>query len=251
MALVDQSRRSRVDRETWLSENALWSKWTHVGTTECKAMCEVLLIDPQKLYSALRSPIFKAYIEHYGFEYHKRLTAQDRDPEEYPSDLPDSVIDNIEVMTALPELLLVHMGLITAGFLQERTWMWHLFSGGPIDFSKLTEEVRSGRTVLVPCPHSEVLRVARVSCVEIVRHDGFLLAQIGKFDSDGNLKPECMLPGTKVYGWENQHIAFERFLWEDLHLSDHDMDMLGVRDECYFRHSHKYELQTKFYRTVH
>merc|ERR1712012_1197794 len=72
----------------WVSEAALWSHWTHVGTLEASRACELL---------SLRAEVFTETMDHHGFVrhinrdyariFHSRLQAAKPPGKEWPTDL--------------------------------------------------------------------------------------------------------------------------------------------------------------------
>ncbi|CAE8692011.1 unnamed protein product, partial [Polarella glacialis] len=118
---------------------------------------------------------------------------------------------------------------------------------------ELEQEVGEGRCTLIANNEAVVERTVAVAALKVVNCRGFFLTQLGTWDSKAGLKAGCKLPGTKQNGGETPMEALKRVISKELQpLEDRiDLSSASARLETAISHSEKYNLQSKYLRTVY
>jgi len=214
-----------VPVETWLCEAALWTHWTHVGTIESHAACQVLILEPSAAIKALsKGTVLFPMVCEYVRIFHMRLCTSVPPKRPWPNDLRviDTEFDELVLMMN-PEIR-TFASLLALYELKETKakspFTYMQLSSKIID--ELQDEVASGECVLVSTPTGEVHRLSVVCALHLTDQDGKVLAQLGKLRGKHRqlaasgqgcqVQAQCRLPGLKQAAGEGFEEALERLL---------------------------------------
>ncbi|CAE8686777.1 unnamed protein product [Polarella glacialis] len=251
-----------VDVSRIICEPAIWSHWTYVGTGIASVITSLLAIDVEKHSMLLSSnELIRRLACEYARGYQLRLAAARPPQAHWPTDLEvelatfEEIISSsrasvrrIVSMTGLECLRTQEAMVATPPFLATK-FGW----GGPKHLEELEQEVGEGRCILIANNEAVVERTVAVAALQVVNCRGFFLTQLGTWDSKGGLKAGCKLPGTKQNPGETPMEALKRVISKELQpLEDRiDLSSSSARLETVISHSEKYNLQSKYLRTVY
>jgi len=164
----------------------------------------------------------------------------------HPTDIEDSM-NFAEVVTHVPKSIEILLGLLSLEVIR-KSWQWRKWRRK--NLQDMEEEVRKGRSAIVPNRNAEFHRVAHVSCIELITAEG-VLVDIGRWDPKrGALVPRFSLPGTKVNGWEAPDQALQRWLSEDLCAISQVIERTTVTNKQTWSWSEKHQMMTMYDQNV-
>jgi len=248
-AIVQQRTVVEVGEGRWFCEAALWTHWAHVGFAQCVTMAQLLRVGATELSKA----VVKHHWIHeiacaYGLMFHERVVGAVPPDNPFPSDIEVPCTDYTDIVTAMDVEL---QSIINEVAMQQLRSQWapqRLIGLSALD--DLEEEVRSGRSWVLLNGNQEVERVIHLAAVHIEHENGTILVQVGKWDG-AVMKPECVLPGSKLERGETPMQAVARIFRNKL--GEAFAEVLEVtdvvRDVCW-KESVSYGIRTKYVRTV-
>jgi len=186
-----------------ISEGALWvSNWHHVGTLNTETMSDLVSVCAQSLVELVSEHGLCFLISNYACTFCLKCIAHSLEL----SDLDMPCVDFAHLVFSMSHCSHVFISLVTycAAWGQQsarKDVQW-------LTTHNVIAEVMSGRLVLLLNMQGYVERVQSSVELRVLRQDGNVLAQIGKW-SRGQLVPFVWLPGAKLESCEDPGVAVQ------------------------------------------
>lgn len=243
----------RARPPTWLSEPALWTLWTHIGSAEAAVTSEVLHITAPGLQAALEGfPDTANIVAGYCSTFHAFL----QEPGHFLSDLP-GCLDYQELLARLPQMTREMVAEPIFERLRASFWAG---STRQKQFDLLREEVRDGKCNIGLVESGEVVRTVCVLALMLRQPKAHelekprFLVQIGELRRGASeLKSSCVLPATKLAGRESSEDSVQRILSTDFELIRDGVITCyseGLAQSSFMKESPSYGIRTRYLRTT-
>mmetsp|Transcript_63206 Transcript_63206/g.150732 ORF Transcript_63206/g.150732 Transcript_63206/m.150732 type:complete len:1126 (-) Transcript_63206:176-3553(-) len=240
-ARVDDIIMMDVQVRVWFCEAALWSNWVHVGRCEARTACHMVALDAKATLRCIEKKAAVAFaIKQYGRNFHVRIVSAVPPDAPYPTDLH---VPNTDVGDLAPQY--VGIGLfksaIKRGKLQINSFNQEI----------LEEELRKEKSTLQQNASGDLQRVVAVVALRLMRTDGLVLVQLGKWRPANGISVSAELPGSKRVLGELPHKALQRVIDGDLGPLAKGVVLEGSEQDSFTRDSPKFGMRTTYLRTVH
>lgn len=248
---VEGAESQKVCEKSWLAWAAMWSEWTHVGTAEATASCEVLILDVSSLLLCIaRSGDIRDLLEGYSLAFHTRLISAVPPAADFPDDLHVPFTEYGEIVMAMGSREQKLVGTMALERMEaHKPWGWQ---GIPLHvIGDLQREVFSGRCVLVENEYGSAERVVSFTGLKLQRCDGFVLIVLAHQRPDSEMEPAGHLPGSKQKAGELPGQTLQRVL--STQLRPFAMKILigsSTRDDI-VDESARFRIRTKYMRVVY
>jgi len=231
-----------VDVGDWLCEAALWVDWTTVGRVEASTQCQLLSVDAEQLASCVGLSLgVKDIAIEYCRHFHKRVVSAMPPLAPHPNDLNVPYTDYCDLVVSMDRQIQVTIGHDALKQLSQHR-------GGKA-MERLTEEVDTGKSIVLVTGTGSIIRVVSLVALEIVRPDGRIFMQIGKWESSEKMVA-FQLPGAKHERGELVGETTQRLLNTKLRMLRGSLEFLGTTREVRESMSKDYGVHTRYLRSL-
>jgi len=241
---VDVDQEAVVLAETWLCEAVLWSHWAHVGDMMATSAVHLLTIEAERFVKVCNKKTAVSEIaKQYGRQFHLRIISAVPPHAPWPSDVEVPFTQG-----AYANDLITHevgLGLYNRAKSELRCKLTEELLRG------LEHELRQEKCTLQVDPQGQLERVVAVVTIKIFHEDGTFLTQIGRWTTNGGVKVQCELPGTKRCLSEPPQLALQKILDKELGPLKDYIEIRDTLHETLTKESPKYGMNTRYIRTVH
>jgi len=207
---VDEVTTTRVDKERWISDAALWTMWSHVGDLRALANCEVMSMNAQSCIKAIQQyELSAAFSTAYAKQFLSQVQQASPPEAKFPSDLGVPHTDFGDIVLSMPKEYRKVVGhtVLDSFTAQQPLKPWRTWG---VDSNRLKGEVECGDCTLVLNRKGELEKIGVVVLLSL-EYEGRILAQLGKCP-DGQLLSQCRLPGLVMNPGELHQEAIDRLI---------------------------------------
>lgn len=246
-SMVVGMKKTPVGEGQWLSEAAMWSHWTHVGTLEAETECQLTVVQANKLDQVLqRNRLLREITFEYCKQFHTRITSAKPPNAPWPNDLDVPFTEYGHIVVSMDQGMQLSIGLDAidnAG----ASWNWHR-GRKEMGLEKLKKELEAGKSTVTVNGNGDVERIVLVVAIRLEREDGYIFTQLAKKE-DSEIVANCQFPGGKQEYGELTGDAVQRILWR-LGLTESDITIKDMHRTSEWKDSAEYGVRTKYLRTL-
>eukprot|EP00931_Biecheleriopsis_adriatica_P009153 TRINITY_DN110249_c0_g1_i1.p2 TRINITY_DN110249_c0_g1~~TRINITY_DN110249_c0_g1_i1.p2 ORF type:complete len:490 (+),score=85.75 TRINITY_DN110249_c0_g1_i1:1506-2975(+) len=257
-------RYSRVQQEMMVpdsvkvvSESALWTEWTHVGSLVAAETTLLMTIDAEQHCSLICKKcddVIRNLVAEYARLYQSRVASARPTRTPWPSDMGVPLASFDEIIFAMANSVRRAISLVFVENLKHhgRGFQFQSLYSDHGKTEQLQEEVMKDKCVLTTGMHGDIERLVAVATLRL-EYQGKFLAEVASWKQQTGLKVSCKLPGVKQKGGEAPLDAVENLLQNDLTRLKAGIDLQNAVTELeeYTSPSETYHIHTKYMRTVY
>jgi len=189
-----------VAEDAWLSEASLWVSWLHVGRTSCVGTCHFVSFKVDLVTAALHNDRFlQEVFVSIARGFHACIVSAVSPF--WPNDLKVKDAEFYEIVSSLPRDVRNSVVLL-------RIQQLNILKMATL--KDLCEDVSCGKSELSLTPSGDPRRCVLRLSLQLLRDDGYILAEVGSLDEGGVAK--CSLPGLKRMPNEPAAVACSRLI---------------------------------------
>lgn len=246
---VIERTETSIERGSWICEQALWTKWDHVGSSFADHECQLVVMSADVMIKALRKHcVLEEMVQCYAMIYCERVRTSKPPDAEWPNDLRVDFAEFGEIIVDMdPEL---QVGLSMKAFADiSKPKLLRLFS----DTESLRKQITDCRCALWINRKGLPERIVRVMVFKVkhLHDDSVLLVQVGDAAEDnGSIVPMIQLPGGRMEAGEDREDAFERIFHSKLKRLSSMVEVVGFHRETSIEESPTMKMRTRYVKSV-